>query len=140
MNGRRTARLAWVALSNGLLFWSGVREVLDRSDGLVSILLGGSLCVACVTGVILEVRKQGVARALNIGIPTTVAALMASSFIWLPVLAKLQHSEYPGEAAEGAAFLLLFAGYPLCLAVITLLAYWLIDIEPNRTETGLGLK
>jgi uncharacterized membrane protein required for colicin V production len=140
MNGRRTARLALVPISNGLLFWLGVRVVLHRSDGLTSMLLGALLCVACVTGVILEVRRQGAARALNIGIPTTVGALMASSFFWLPVLAKLQHSEYPGEAAEGAAFLLLFAGYPLCLAIITLLAYWLIDIEPSRTETGLGLK
>jgi hypothetical protein len=97
MNGRRTARLAWVAISNGLLCWSGVRVVLHRSDGLTSMLLGALLCVACVTGVILEVRKPGLARALNVGIPATVTALMASSLFWLPILAKLQHSEYPSR-------------------------------------------
>jgi hypothetical protein len=104
------------------------------------MLLGALLCVACVTGVILEVRKQGLARALNVGIPATLTALMASSLFWLPILAKLQHSEYPSEAAEGAVFLLLLAGIPLCLAIITFLMYWLVDIEPNRTVTQLGLK
>lgn len=119
MNARRTARLAWVAMSNGL-FLVGRAGGLERSRALASMLLGTVLCAACVTGVILEVRKQRVARALNVGIPSTVTAFMASSVFWLPMLAKLQHSEYPSETAEGAVLLLLFAGIPLCLAVITL--------------------
>jgi len=56
------------------------------------------------------------------------------------MLARLQHDQYPGEASEGAAFLLLLAGYPICLAIITSVAYWLIEIEPNPTVTSLDLK
>ncbi len=98
------------------------------------------LCSACLAGIVFEVRKREVARAWNIAIPTILAGLMISSVIWLPMVARLQHEQYPGEASEGAAFLLLFAGYPLILAVITFLAYWLIDIEPSPTITGLNLK
>jgi hypothetical protein len=140
MNGRRMTRLLWVVISNGLIFRWGLRVALSRTDGLASLLLGVLLCAACVTGAIFELRKKKVARNLNVGIPTILAGLMASSVLWLPMVAKLQHSQYPGEASEGAAFLLLFAGYPLCLAIITFMAYWLIEIDPSTTVTGLGLK
>src|SRR6266481_2842259 len=116
MNGRRMARLVWVLISNGLLFRWGLRLASSRADGFAWMLSGILLCSACVTGVIFELRKKKVARALNIGIP---------------MIAKLQHSQYPGEASEGAFFLLLFAAYPLCLAILTLVAYWLIEIEPG---------
>jgi hypothetical protein len=74
----------------------------------------GGLLSACVTGVIFELRKKKIARVLNIGIPTILAGLMISSVPWLPMMAKLRHSQYPGEASEGAFFVLLFAAYPLC--------------------------
>lgn len=140
MNGRRTARLLWVATSNGLIFRWGLRGALSGTDDLPSMLLGIVVCGACLMGVIFEVRKKTVARALNIGIPTLLGVLMVSSLLWLPLVAKLQHWQYPGEASEGAAFLLLFSGYPLILAFFTFAAYWLIDIEPSPTITGLGLK
>lgn len=98
------------------------------------------LSASCAAGIMFELRKQKIARAVNIGIPAILTGLMASSVVWLPIVAKLQHSEYPGEASVGAAFLLLFAGYPLCLATITFLAYWLIEIEPSATVTSFGLK
>jgi len=109
-------------------------------DGLVWMFLGIMLCASCATGIIFELTKQKIARAVNIGVPTILAGLMASSVIWLPMIAKLRHYEYPGEASEGTAFLLLFAGYPLCLAIITFLAYWLIQIEPTPTVAGFRLK
>jgi hypothetical protein len=134
------ARLLWVFTSNGLLFRWGLRVASSRTDGLASMVLGILLCAACVTGTIFELRKKKVARVLNIGIPTIVAGFMIFSAVWVPMIAKLQHSQYPGEASEGAFFLLLFAGYPVCLAILTLGAYWLIEIEPSPTIGDLSLK
>ena len=140
MNGRRIARLVWVLISDGLLFRWGLRVASSRADGLASMLPGILLCSACVTGVIFEVRKKKVARVLNIAIPSILAGLMISSVLWLQIAAKLRHSQYPGEASEGAFFVLLFAAYPLCLAILTSVAYWLIEIEPSPTVRSLGLK
>jgi hypothetical protein len=134
------ARLLWVAISNGFFFWWGVRFVLDRENGIVPIILGILICSACVTGAMFELRKQKIARAINIGIPTIVAVLMVSYAIWLPMLAKSRHSQYVGETSEGAVFLLLFALCPICLAAVTYLVYSLIEIEPSQTVTSFGLK
>ena len=132
--------MLWVAVSNGSLFFWGARFAASRRDGLALQVLGTLLCFACLAGIVLEVRKRKVARTWNITIPAIVAGMMVSSVFWLPMLAKLQHYQYPGEASEGAAFLLLLAGYPICLAIITFVAYWLIEIEPNPTVTSLDLK
>ncbi len=140
MNGRRLARLLWVAISNGFLFWCGVRFAMYRENGLAPIILGILICSACVTGAMSELRKQRIARAINIGIPALVAVLMVSYAIWLPLLAKFQHSQYIGETSEGAFFILLFALCPTGLAVVTCLAYSLIEIEPNQTVTSFRLK
>lgn len=139
MNGRRIVRLLWVATSNGVLFYWGLRFARNRGDGLAWMSFGIVVCIVCLAGWILELRKYRIARVVNVGTPAALAVLMASSVIWLPLIAKFQHSQNMGEAYEGAAFMLLLAAYPLCLAIITFLAYWLIDIEPIPTATGLGL-
>src|ERR1700746_1138582 len=118
MNGRRIVRLLWVATSNGLLFYWGLRFALNRRDGLAWLSFGIVLCILCLAGWILELRKYRIARVVNIGTPAALAGLMASSVVWLPLIAKFQHSQYVGEAYEGAGFMLLLAAYPLCLAII----------------------
>jgi len=125
------ARLLWVATSNGVLFYWGLR--------FAPLSFGVLLCMVCLAGWILELSKRRLARAVNIGIPAILTCLMVSWVVGMPAIATFQHSQHLGEAYEGAFFILLLAGCPLCLAVITFLAYWLIDIEPSPSPTALGL-
>ena len=140
MNGRRAARLLCVIVSNGFIFRWGLRIAWSHTDALATVILGILLCGASIAGIVFELGKRKIALLVNVGIPAILTALMVSSVLWLPLVAKLQHSEYPGEAVEGAVFLALLAGYPFCLAIVTLMAYWLIEIEPNSTVRGLDLK
>jgi hypothetical protein len=136
MNGRRLTRLLCVAISNALLFAGAVRLMPHE----LLWLLGTLLCAGCVAGLVLEIALRKWAALFNIGLPAIVTAVMASSIVWMPALAFLQHDQYPAEAGEAAGFLLLFSGYPLCLTIIIGLAYRLIDVTPDRTVTSLGLR
>ncbi len=148
MNGRRTLRLAWVGLCNGFLFLCAAKVLIDivsvggshfpPEDILVS-LFAANVCVASVVGFTLELLKHRLAKPLNISTPACVGVLMATSIIWLPMLASHEPNGLQGEAAEGAGFLVILSLIPICLAAITGMAYWAIDIAPDRTSTTLGL-
>jgi len=140
MNGRRLARLLCVAVSNAALSAAAVRLVVHEHSLSAVFLLGTLLCAGRVAGLVFEIALRKWAAFFNIGLPAVVTAVMASSIVWMPALAHLQHAEYSAESSEGAAFVLLFSGYPLCLTIIVAFAYWLIDVEPDRTVTSLGLR
>ncbi len=68
------------------------------------------------------------------GIPVLAGLVLASSVIWLPMLAKTQHREHPSDAYEGAPFLLIFSLVPFFLAAVTEMMYRVIDVSPNARQ------
>ena len=64
---------------------------------------------------------------------------MATSLIWLPLVAAHQANGNVGEAGEVAGFLLVLSLLPLCLAALTGIAYWTIGIGPEKHPTKIGL-
>lgn len=137
VNGRRTLRFVWVGLCNGCLFVAGVESLLPTEE-IVWRVFGAIVCIASVTGIVLELLKHRLAQVVNVATPTLVAVVMATSIKWIPILAA--YEGHPGDADEGAIFLLIFSLVPLCFALITGVAYWVIDIEPDRSSTRLGLQ
>jgi hypothetical protein len=81
-------------------------------------------CVGCVAGIIAEIRGYRGAAAINIGIPSLLALLMASRSVWGPAIAHIRSPYYTAEQTEGDAFLMLFSIVPFCLALTASLLYW----------------
>ena len=97
-------------------------------------VFAGGVCAGLALGVIFELSHRKAARLLNVGIPVVAGVVLASSVIWLPILAKAQHWEHPGDAYEGAPFLLIFSLVPFFLAAMTEVMYRVIDVSPNARQ------
>jgi len=132
MNGRRALRLALVIICDGVLFLFAAEELLNPSEELFWRMFAMAVCAGVLGGIAFEIGKGSAARALNVGVPAILGGVLASSFIWLPTLAKIQHWEHPGDAYEGAPYLFVFSLLPLFLACVMELAYRLIDIQPRQ--------
>jgi hypothetical protein len=116
-------------ISDGTLLLFAGKELLDPSEGLLLRAFALAVCAGALAGIACETGKYKAARKFNVGLPAVLGTILASSFIWLPILAKIQHWEHPGDAREGAGYLFVFSLLPFFLACITELGYRLIDIE-----------
>jgi hypothetical protein len=79
-------------------------------------------------GIVLEIGKCKAARTLNVGAPAVLGAVLASSFMWLPIVARVQH--WPPITVEPAV-LFVFSLLPFFLACVVELAYRLINTSPD---------
>jgi hypothetical protein len=129
MSGSRALRLALVIISDGILFLLTGKILLDPSEARFWRVFALAVCAGALAGIAFEIGKCKAARKFNVSFPAILGAILASSFIWLPMLAKILHWEHPGDAQEGAAYLFAFSLLPFLLACITELGYRLIDIE-----------
>src|SRR4051794_18502096 len=128
MSTRRLLRIFVVVTSNGILFYFAMRALRRPSEVLFWRASEVVLCAGSLLGVSLEVAKHKVARILNVGVPAVTGIVLASSVVWLPMLAQAQHSEHPTDAYEAAPFLLVFSLVPFFLACTVELADRLLDI------------
>jgi len=131
MNGRRASRLVLVTICDGILFFFAAKKLLNPSEGLFWRMFAMAVCAGVLGGIVLEIGKRKAARTLNVGIPAILGTILASSLVWLPMLAKLQHWEHPGDAYVGAPYLFGFSLLPLFLACVVELGYRLTNISPN---------
>ena len=134
MNGQRIFRLVLIIIPNGILFFFAVTDLLSHSEVLYWRLFAGGVCAGLALGVTFELFHRKAARLLNVGVPVLTGVVLASSVIWLPILAKSQHWEHPGDAYEGAPFLLIFSLVPFFLAAMTEVMYRVIDVSPNARQ------
>jgi hypothetical protein len=134
MNGQRILRLALVIISNGVLFLFAASDLLRRSEVLYWRVVAGGICAGLAAGAILEVANRKTARLLNVGIPALAGLLLATSIIWLPILAKIQRWEHPADAYEGAPFLLIYSLLPFFLAAAMEVVYRVINVSPNARQ------
>jgi hypothetical protein len=123
-----------IIISNGILFFFAVTDLLSHSEVLYWRVFAGGVCAGLALGVLFELSNRKAARLLNVGIPALAGIVLASSVIWLPILAKTQHWEHPGDAYEGAPFLLIFSLVPFFLAAMTEVMYRVIDVSPNTRQ------
>lgn len=139
MSGERTVRLALVAICNGVLFFFAISDLLNHSQVLFWRILAGVVCAGLAAGVILEALNRKPARLINLGIPSIVGLILASSAMWLPALAKIQHWEHPGDAYEGTPYLLIFSLLPFFLASVIWLTYRMIGGSPDARQGNPGV-
>jgi drug/metabolite transporter (DMT)-like permease len=130
MNGRRALGLGLVIICDGVLFFFAAKELLDSSEELFWRVLAMAVCAGVLGGIVFEIGKCKAARTLNVGVPVVVGAVLASSFMWLPIVAKIQH--WPPITVE-PAYLLVFSLLPFFLACVVELAYRLINTSPDST-------
>jgi len=128
-NGRRALRLGVVIVCHGVLFFFAAKVLLDRSEVLYWRLSALAVCAALLVGTVFEMGKRKSARMLNVGVPVILGAVLASSSIWLPILAKIQHWEEPITVEP--AYLFVFSLLPFFLACVVELAYRLINTSPD---------
>jgi phosphatidylserine synthase len=129
MDGRRALRLCVVIVCHSVLFFIAAKVLLDRSEVLYWRLFALAVCAALILGTVLEMGESKMAKKLNVGVPVIVGAVLALSFIWLPILAKIQHWEKPITVEP--AYLFVFSLLPFFQACVLELAYRLINISPN---------
>ena len=131
MNGRRLLRLFFVIVSNGILFYFAMRDLLSPSDPRYWRVLAVAVCLGLLAGIVLEIGKHKLARVLNVGVPVGVGVVLVSSGVWLPMLARVQQWEHPTDAYEGSAYLLVFSLVPFLLACVLELSYRFLRITPE---------
>jgi hypothetical protein len=112
----------YCCISNGTIFFSAGRLLMlfgaaTASEARFDRLLGAVLCCWCLLEFASELLRHRWARRINIALPVSIAALMASTVLWLPKVSK------DGDRFEAAMYFLLFASAPICLAVFNYLAY-----------------
>ena len=73
--------------------------------------------------------KRKTAKMVNVGVPVIVGVVLALSFIWLPILAKIQHWDRPITVEP--AYLFVFSLLPFFLACVVELSYRLINGSPK---------
>lgn len=122
MKWKRMARLGWLLVSNGAIFFFAVRLLkafgaATTSEARFDRLLGAVLCSWCLLGFATELMHHRWARRINIALPVAIAAFMASTVLWLPTASK------DGDRFDAALLFLLFATIPIFLALFNYLAY-----------------
>ena len=120
-------RLGVVIVCHGVLFFFAGIVLLDFSEVLFWRLLALAVCSALLVGTAFEIGNRKTARMLNVGVHVMLGGVLASSFIWLPILAKIQHWEAP-ITIEPAIFFV-FSLLPFFLACMVELGYRLIDTK-----------
>jgi hypothetical protein len=133
MSWKRLARIGCLVTSNGTILFFAVRLLMafgaeTASEAGIDRLLGAVWCSWCLLGFAAEIMQHRWARRINIALPVSVAAFMASTVLWLPAVTK------DGDREEAAAFLFLYAGFPICFALLNYLVYRLtkgVDANPG---------
>jgi hypothetical protein len=139
MNARRFLKHLCIIVSNGTLFYFAMRNLLNPHELLYWRIFAVVVCAGLIGGVVLEIRNQRVARIVNVAVPAGVGVILASSIVWLPMLARVQQWEHPTDAAEGSPFLLVFSLVPFFLACVAELTYRILDdIDSNKGPTTLA--
>jgi hypothetical protein len=119
---KRLIRITCVLVSNGLILFFGARLLfaygaVTAGEVRFDKVLGAIACSWCLLGFVAEILRKPWAKRINIALPATVAVFMLSTPIWLP---RVTNDGDRFDAALGFAFL---AIAPICLAVLSYLAY-----------------
>ena|SRR5438045_6259285 len=122
MHWKRATRLVWLLVSNLVILYFAVRLMFAGGaetalEACFDRALGATVSAWCSIALTGELANRPWSKKINIALPLSIAALMISTVVWLPLVS------HDSDVPDAVIGFLVYSIAPICLAILNYLAY-----------------